>query len=437
MSNLQQQYLDGVNFLDENYAYFLTHVLNIGKPKQVGFIPTAAVAIEKGKNMDDFTFLFNAKFAETLDTEEFAFVLAHETMHIVLNHLKLAQKDRFKDKKRFNVAADCVLNDYLVGMGFTPMKGLYYGKEVVGYNAAHSTVGEVYDDIPEDWVKNNMGKCDGNHTNDPSKAGGICDGSCGHYREIDSHDWMHDADADEQEAAEGASENNPHMPQDLDRTKKDDEFKSSLPPGSGVGSKEAFSEVEGVGLKWGKLLEKVNPFVFKGGPKPRATWAKPARKVAAMPETRLPVTLPGKTGIGTKKPAIVMALDTSSSIGYEQSNQFVNMARSVPQQHIKLFPCTFTTQYQPLDLDEPEWSSGGTAFDCIQGFIDDHVLPNNHRRYPTAVIVVTDGEADFDSRMPTGQDAKSWWWLMTGSRTTTWRGEALPGHIEQLNDFRK
>src|SRR4051812_42520437 len=96
--DLDSHFKAAIDYIDYNYAYFLTNVIRIGRPRWINSIPTAAVALtdndpkmpqaDIGGNID-FEFLFNPEFAEQLDVDMLAFVTAHETMHIVLNHLKL------------------------------------------------------------------------------------------------------------------------------------------------------------------------------------------------------------------------------------------------------------------------------------------------------------------------------------------------------------
>lgn len=453
--DLRQEYTKAVNYLDENFAYFLTHVLNIGKPQWTSAIPTAAVAVGKDRDPDDFTFIFSPDFVKLLQLEEFrgetepheaiAFILAHETMHILLNHLKLCKSDRFKDAQRFNVAADCVINDYLVGMGLKAPENLCLGENIVGYNCANSTVTEVYNDIPESCDEcggtgevgdgDQDGDGQGGHGEAGTKPCPKCHGSGGGYpgQQIDDHGWMHDSSqADEQKADQAAG----NLPSDLDRTKKDSDYQSNLNPGTGVGGKQAFMENKNVGLKWALLLEKINPFAFKRGPKPVPSWHKRPRKIAAIPGTNLPERKGGvQIGRGNR-PAIVMALDTSGSIGHEQANQFVNMARSIPQDKIKLHVCTFTTQYEELDLDNPEWSSGGTHFDCISDYIEEVVMPKNRKRYPSAVVVVTDGYATFSSKRPEKGQESNWYWLLTPNGADSY-GDPLPGTVDELDKFQR
>src|SRR4051812_30987045 len=87
-THLPTHWRSQLEYLDDNFAFFLTHVLNMGRPTWDPSIRTAAVALPgKGAKMEDFHFLFNPTFAALLTTEELAFVAAHETMHVLLNHL--------------------------------------------------------------------------------------------------------------------------------------------------------------------------------------------------------------------------------------------------------------------------------------------------------------------------------------------------------------
>ena len=356
------------------------------------------------KDKNDFRFIFNPQFAQTLDTEKFGFILAHETMHIVLNHLKLFQKGRFahapgctdgcdkksmKDKegqvqichdclmqrRKLNVAADCVINDYLVNMGFTPVENLMYGEAVVGYNCAYSTVSDVFDNIPDDFMK-----CDGNcKPDDGSGQGTPCDGSCGKskaddFDEIDSHDWMHDASEEQKEAADKAGQGNPHVPADLDRTKQDDDFKSDLNPGQGVGSKAAFSELEGVGLKWAEFLcwKRSTRSVFKQGPKPRASWHRNSRKMAAFRDSLCRSTLRARR-------ASALSVPPSSWLWTHRGPSDRSRPTSSSTWPVRCRSRSASFGFAPSRPSTRSWiwttplGIRATHFDCITSYIEDVV----------------------------------------------------------------
>jgi len=66
--------------------------------------------------------LFNPKFFMSLTQEERVFLLLHETMHVAYMHM-LRVGDR--NKAKFNIAADHVINLQLIKQGFTMPKGGY------------------------------------------------------------------------------------------------------------------------------------------------------------------------------------------------------------------------------------------------------------------------------------------------------------------------
>lgn len=523
--DLREHYGEAIKYLDDNYAYFLTHVLNIGRPEWNTSIGTAAVAVvsanekelKSAKQIQEaFKFLFNPKFAETLPTEDMAFILAHETMHVVLNHLKLftgfvnMKKDTPQEieykRSILNIAADCVINDYLVNFGMQAPEGLCQGEPIVGYNCANATVTEVYRDLKKECDKqvqqmqcntcggsgevpdqqgsgqsdegdegdqegdgsggdegekdsdqhsqsDGDGKEDSNsqaHAPGGTKPCPDCQGSGMQPgqggqgggipipypgKQIDDHTWIHEADKKQQDAAEGATGKANPLPQNLQDTKDDDDRKARY-QGSGVSGIEAFTKREGVGFKWAELLQKINPFVFDRGPKPRPAWHRRPRKLMAnqFRDTILPVHDQGTKFEGGNKPAIVMALDTSGSIPQSDRNLFVNLAKSIPQKHIKLFVCTFTSEYMPLDLEDPHWASGGTDFSAIQRFIENDVKPENRGKYPTSVVVVTDGYANFMAGdTPQDKEADAWTWLLT-VQDPGYMSE-YPGDTYQLKDY--
>lgn len=516
---LKKHYQDAIEYLDDNYAYFLTHVLHIGRPIWTAAIATAAVQMQekenaldkiKGKfmggNQDDdefdFNFLFSPVFASKLDTPALAFILAHETMHIILNHLKLIDKfvDRPKVKKlaekmkkgrltrdeikdlivnqqnaqRFNIAADCVINDYLVNSGMDdssfynkPGSPMYVaeapegvamlcrGMDKVGENAAFLTVTDVYDMLVEQNKQKDQqeqqdaesgdGEGDGeggegeggSGQGQPGgegkmKLGEDMDGRGG--QAIDSHDWMLDPDfaddlADAIDKMNEEIEQAGKMPSDL-LDKKDEEagnqtaaqqqLNNSMRAGSEEGNMKEFMGATGAKLGWVKLMKELDPDMFKEpgiAPPPAAMWHKRPRKLAGMPKrVVLPVRETAKREKWAhEKPSIVLALDVSGSIGPRDADRFIELAKSIPQERIKLFCCTFDTQYSAIADIQNETNfriGGGTDFDAITAYIEDVVQPELNGKYPKAVVVITDGQAGM-SRRPDEKEAAGWFWLIS------------------------
>jgi predicted metal-dependent peptidase len=403
--DLTEKYKDAVRWLDDNYAYFLTNVLNIGSPNWTSAIDTACVALEEDTDAKDFTFLFSPEFAESLSVEEMAFILAHETLHVILDHLTLAKK--MDDVMLANLAMDAVINDYLVSCGLTIVDGGVTGEDLIGFNCSNSSVTEVYYQLEKirDQINQMMDDGDG-----PTQ--------------LDDHSWMHSPDGiDPQEVGKrlqsaGSGDNN--IPEDLLDIKNDSFNHHDSYGGAGSGSGlEGFANEHGTTIKWPELLTKVSPDILHKpgyGKRPLTSFRAPRRKLTSLyPDIILPnysEPLGEKTNKSPKKPMIVMALDTSGSISTKNKNRFISLAKSIPSSKVEIMACTFTTSYRSLDIDNPRYVSGGTCFSSIEKFIRDAVIPKNNNKYPSAVIVITDGLATFNGIRPDSVQAKNWHWLL-------------------------
>ena len=70
-------------------------------------IPTAGFRLD-GIN---YSLAINEEFWNSLPVNQKKGVLIHELIHIAFNHLIM--RDKYDDKKLFNIAADCELNQYI------------------------------------------------------------------------------------------------------------------------------------------------------------------------------------------------------------------------------------------------------------------------------------------------------------------------------------
>lgn len=426
--NLKQHYGEAIDLLDDNFAFFLTHVLNMGRPEWDSSIRTAAVYIPaKSAGLSDFKYIFSPTFAAMLTPEEFAFIMAHETMHILLNHLSLLKngqaRGKFKDRERFNIACDVVINDYLTSMGLEPgrlatiqSKGMF-GPDVVGYNCSNSTVSEVYLDVPENYQGEPGEDGDENDPLDQYLKG------TGQGQATGSHGWMDDTGQGQGDTIDGIGDDatkNGGTPQDIQDKKDDDDRKGSMgaPPGSEAGRMQKFVEQKGVSMKWAELLRQVDPDFFNaGGPLPRPSYHKPRRKIAGVMEEypdmgTLPIQRDPDNPRG-ETPCIVMFMDGSGSCAH-YINTFCTLAKSVPPKKLKLIAYTFSTYVTPFDVqkDDNSVASGGTEFSIIEDKIQQEVVPMLGH-YPRAVVVLTDGIAYFSGNKPEQKYRDRWLWLLT------------------------
>lgn len=466
LRDYKQIFDNGLEYLDEEVPFFLTHVLNIGKPEWTNEIPTAAVAFEPDKK--DFRFVFNPDFAESLSDADMGFISAHETMHILLNHLELSQK--FDNHQMFNLAADAVINDYLTNQGLEGPEYIVYGDALIGENCAELSVFEVYEQLERDQQEkedeegeSGEGGSGGDGEDGESGEGQGGEGESGEdgsgsgsglpdFKSLDDHSWMNDSTKEEQEAAEQKYEDaKDTLPDEIKDIKEGNDNTPSFATsgvGSGSGPLQDWRDNSGVKLAWEDLLKEIDPDILADltkAPPPRPSFARRPRRLAGFPDTILPVThKPEKDpGKNREKPTIVMALDTSGSIGAEQAKRFVSLAKSIPTDKVNLFTCTFTNRCIPLDLEKPKYASGGTAFSPIENYIQKNVIGkvpagSKHplKDYPQAVMVVTDGEANFYNEKPTQKQLEeNWHWLLTPRYSMAYLNRIYGNRMDKIKKF--
>jgi predicted metal-dependent peptidase len=271
---------------------------------------------------------------------------------------------------------------------------------------------------------------------------------------IDNHDWMLDPDWAEK-MAEAIDKLNDDidkqgkLPQDV-RDKMQEEangetdaqkaLDNSMRAGSEEGNIREFQEKHGLSMAWAKLLKEVDPMIFKEpgvGPPPRAEWHKRPRKLGAFRDVNLPVygTSRHQEKRSKEKKSIVLALDYSGSCGPEDADKFASLAKSIPQERIKVLACTFTTTWKKHDIENPlGGGNGGTDFNAIADFIEKEVRPELNGQYPTAVVVITDGQASF-TNAPQGKEAEAWLWLLSPDRTHGYPASKNIGRWAMLDEY--
>ena len=185
---------------------------------------------------------------------------------------------------------------------------------------------------------------------------------------------------------------------------------------------DAFARDHSVGMAWVKLLNDLDPDMFKTpgiAPPMIPSFHNRRRKLMAkdFKKVHLPVYRKEERKVDKAKeiPSIVLALDVSGSIGAGDANRFVSLAMTIPRDRVKVFPCVFQENYQKIDLDDPKFhQGGGTNFNAIAHFIEREVKPELKGKTPSAVVVITDGQADMSPNLwPAPEDRDGWLWLIS------------------------
>ncbi len=296
------------------------------------------------------------------------------------------------------------------------------------------------------------GQCEGQ--GEGEGQGDTCDGGCdgqgdfggavagGEEGSIDDHRWIWEATDEQAEQAQRIYEDtdaNTDVPEDVKDARGEGTDPYAKLAGIGVGAERTFQEQHGVTMKWTELLKRVDPDIFKPkGPKQAADFSRSPRKIGHMAgKLALPVYREPDKKKGGELPRIVMALDTSGSVQQSDVDMFLTLARSIPKNRVELICCSFTSEYMALDLDDPRTQSGGTDFSAIERFIRNEVLELNKGQYPKAVVVISDGYAQFNREQPDAEQLKGWHWLLCHGHTPDDFERMMPdcGSYDDLDEY--
>lgn len=412
-------YDEAIEWLDENYPFFLTLVLNIGDPVLTSEIPTAAIC-DSPNSEEGWEFRLNPSFFEPMTPAEMAGVMAHETLHVALDHLDEAKSGIWSDHDSLQKAHEIVINDRLINEGFIlPEDGLF-GPNLIGKDAGKMSTTMAYDEV----VKK---KDQDDNQNHDHKCGGIqlSDENAAKIRQKMANAINNSTSAEKSELSED-------MLSDLgDKMSADDSHETG---GVGTGSEEkqisTIASKLGIKANWVKLLNEINPDLIRkyGVSKVRykPNWSAPRRSLAHMyPKVMVPSMTQVKghqKGHGINKPYIVIALDFSGSVPRNMQDKLKELALSIPKDLIDFDCCTFSTNSVPFfpDRDKNNVASGGTDFSCVEKFAREKAKARG-LKYPKAIVCITDGDADFYDPAYGPENLDSWKWLLFNNRTLSMR----------------
>ena len=415
MRSIEERFEEAIDVLFDENQTLAAEVAKLGYPKIVeGWPDTAGVGWDDDRGK--ISFMFNRKFAEVLDDKEFRFVVAHEAMHVINMHVFLFfnKAEEMKDKKksraeienfinRLNVAADCVVNDSLTRLyglerlktlGYindskgTPRKcEVIYGINTVKAHTEDMTAMEVFYLLPKRSGQENSGHMWKSFLN-----------SDGSFKKefIEKIKGFIEKNI---ESSELSTEESIAVDKMLDSLKDSSDRTAAR---AGTTTKSEFAKISKFGddsINWIDLVRNLTETT-----KARDNWNRPPRSLSSVyPDVILP---------SIKNEEVVdlfLAIDTSQSIDMPALQLFLNVARNTPKQ-FKITAINFDTRCYPYDIKTGNAQGrGGTNFQIIEDYII-----KNLKKYPKAVVVLTDGEGTvIKPKYP-----QRWCWLLYGRSLT-------------------
>lgn len=370
---------------------------DIGRPQWCDAIPTAAVGFnEDGEYIN---FLFNKEFWEKCTPYERLFVVAHECLHVLLNH-GIRTKDA-KDHELCNTALDVVVNELLLsGFGFERERisfadTLCFMDTIFEKKGLHALPNESFE-----YYYNILAKSAKKVQALPAGQG--IPGAPG---VLDDHSQFVGKDASDiiDDVVNGLD--------DKEKEELQKRIKPQLNSPAGDGALGNLSTVKRLSYrKSHKWKEVVRKQFLRGQNGLQEQWGVRARRQNMLPpDTILPSEREDDDLF--RRAEVFLFLDNSGSC-YSLKDQFFTAALSLPTNEFRVRAFSFDTRVYEIDLQKLKIrGGGGTSFGPIENHIS--MIERETGRYPQLVFVITDG---YGSRVQPKYPERWHWFVQNSSQ---------------------
>ena len=364
----------------------------VGKPVFSDKIPTACVVFNK-KSGEFLQFLFNPKFWDSLDNYERSYIIAHECLHIILNHGSRSGNDSFS-----NMVIDLIVNNILtnnLGLKLTPTleKGCHFSnvfKDSSKINKNRSF--EYYYNLLKDQAEQVL--------------------VSGEYKNIQDHSYLKELDCDEiidHIFDIGNEKSNQKKLEEDNEIEKERSKTGSISLDNIYNIKNAYTNKR---VKWQQFLK--NVVLSKKRKIQRLSnsqnWTKPSKRFNLVKNN---ILIPNyNNDKPNHKHDMWFFMDISGSC-INFADEFFKVAKSIPEKIFDVRFHSFDTSVRQEDLKSGKvHGGGGTAFSPIENFIQKTIKKENIK-YPELIVCISDGEGDeLKCEKP-----KNWTWILTSNIT--------------------
>lgn len=346
----------------------------MGSPK---YVALAGVLMIGSRTVDDKTKtactngrdeMYGRAFIETLSDAELRFLVLHECYHKLYRHLTTWRHLYDDNAQLANAACDYVINIKLTddnkdGFAVMPKVGLLDAK----YRGMDSA--QVYKLLKDDQQDSGGGQGNGS-------GGG--DGDAPSGTGLDDHDW--------EGAQDMTAEQTKELARDLDEAIR----QGALAAGKlGSGGDRMFDDLLETKIDWREMLREFIATTCQGND--YSTWRRPNRRFVSsgyyMP-----------SGVSEQVGELVIAIDTSGSIGGRELSKFLGEVKGICDQVnpdvVRLLywdtEVCADEKYVGVEVENIVQSTkpaggGGTTVECVPEYMSQHGVK------PQAVVVLTDG----------------------------------------------
>lgn len=415
---MKDEYFEVLNQLEQHHALF-GRFWTVGNIVESEKIPTASISFDR-KSGDGLQFMINPSFWNSIDLYKKVFVIAHECLHVYLEHGK--RMVGFNPKAA-NIAADIVVNHYLVdGFGFDRdridnweqycwLDTVFPDEDVpAGQSFEH-----YYHLIMSKFVNQDEGDGDPNDQNPGDGSGS----GLPNQQTVDNHEGLDGLDESTmEEIAKKLSQKEIESFQEITNTHNGKECsQASRDAGSTAGTLSQIIKLNKIvkKRKWETVIKNVIGRFNAETETIIEQWAKQNRRMTGLQSSEL--MLPSEVDeIADCKDKVDVWLfqDTSGScVNYAE--RFFKAAASIPEDRFRVRMFCFDTRVYETSIKTGKlYGFGGTSFSCIENYIDHLVTTEPGCAYPSVVFIVTDGYGDSVSP----KHPERWHWFLTDDYST-------------------
>lgn len=382
--------------LEEHHSLFY-QCWQMGRPVFTDAIPTAAIHFNK--EGDYLEFLFNPDFWLSQTHYERLFIIAHECLHVTLNHGRRTINQLQVNADIVNALLDIVVNHTLVN-------NFGFDRNQIGDQANLCWVDTIFPDKPDtptneafEYYYNLLPIIpqDVFLLDDHSALSGASSGAVGKLNQ--------ELSEEEKESLKDLLEK--HQPQD-----------GKPPETGGLGGSQAGTGFGGWTFartgyvapkkKWETVVKEWSLKHLREDSEDQEQWARGHRRFSLMSGNLMLPSEMEEDALEKDRLPVFFFLDTSGSCwGYK--DRFFKAALSLPKDkfYIRLF--CFDTNVQETTLESKKiYGGGGTDFGIIESHIQ-KVVKQECIEYPSAVFLITDGcGSQVQPQYP-----DKWYWFLT------------------------